>query len=230
MKREKKTIGSIPAIVWGKPSEKVYLYVHGKLSQKENAEEFARLAEERGYQTLSFDLPGHGERAEEPRPCDLYHGTEDLDAVGKSVFQAWSSVSLYGCSIGAFFSLHAYRDRHFEKCLFQSPVVDMEYLIGRMFQWFGVTEEQLRERGEVPTPMETLSWSYYQYVREHPVTRWPSPTHILYGERDTLQSREVMTRFARRFAAELTVSGQSGHGFLAEEERAEEEAWLRRCL
>ena len=58
-------ISNIPAIVWGKESDKVYLFVHGKMSSKESAEVFAKIAEEKGYQTISFDLPQHGDRAHE---------------------------------------------------------------------------------------------------------------------------------------------------------------------
>ena len=61
-------IDGIPAILWGAPSDRVYIHVHGKQSRKEYAEEFAVLAEERGYQTLSFDLPRHGERQAEATP------------------------------------------------------------------------------------------------------------------------------------------------------------------
>lgn len=230
MKQTPYKIGSIPAIVWGEPSEKAYLYVHGKLSNKESAEAFAALAEERGFQTVSFDLPGHGERSGEDRSCGLFQAVEDLTAVGGWVFRRWASVSLYGCSIGAFFSLHAYRDRAFSNCLFQSPIVDMEYLTGRMFQWFGVTEEMLRERGEIPTPVETLSWPYYQYVKTHPIRAWNSPTQILYGGRDTLQSREVLEDFSRRFHARLTVSEQSDHPFLEPDDGPVVTAWLRESI
>ena len=38
MKTIKININNIPAIIWGKPSDKVYLYVHGKMSCKEVAE------------------------------------------------------------------------------------------------------------------------------------------------------------------------------------------------
>lgn len=68
MKKQNMRIGGIPAILWGEPSEHVYLHVHGKQSCKELAEEFAQIAQEKGFQTLSFDLPQHGERREEPTP------------------------------------------------------------------------------------------------------------------------------------------------------------------
>jgi hypothetical protein len=48
----------------------------------------------------------------------------------------------------------------------------MEYLIQNMMKWFNVSEELLKVKGEVPTPMgETLSWFYHTYVREHPVIK-----------------------------------------------------------
>lgn len=48
MKTQKITINSIPALVWGEPSRRAYLYVHGKLSSKESAAPFAELAAARG--------------------------------------------------------------------------------------------------------------------------------------------------------------------------------------
>ena len=220
-------MGSIPVILWGEPSQKVYLYVHGKQSDKESAAPFALLAQERGFQTVSFDLPAHGERRGEDVPCDIFHGMENLAVMGGFVFENWASVSLYGCSLGAFFSLHAFRGHPFANCLFQSPIVDMDYLIRQMFRWFGVTEDMLREQGQIATPIDTLSWPYLQYVRDHPIESWASPTSILYGGRADLQSREVMEAFARRFHAKLTVSEQSGHPFLEAADRAVAEAWLR---
>lgn len=53
-------INNIPAIIWGEQSDNVYLFVHGKMSSKEAAEEFAQIAEQKGYQTISFDLAQHG--------------------------------------------------------------------------------------------------------------------------------------------------------------------------
>lgn len=60
---KKLSIGGIPALTWGREADKAYIHVHGKMSRKEFAEDFAVIAEEKGYQTLSFDLPEHGERA-----------------------------------------------------------------------------------------------------------------------------------------------------------------------
>ena len=47
----------IPGIVYGEPSEWVYLYVHGKRGCKEEALPFAEQADAMGYQVMAIDLP-----------------------------------------------------------------------------------------------------------------------------------------------------------------------------
>ena len=74
MLMEKFIVEDIPAVLWGEPSDKIYIYVHGKQGYKEYAESFAEVAEDKGYQTLSFDLPKHGERNDAPEPCDIWQG------------------------------------------------------------------------------------------------------------------------------------------------------------
>lgn len=125
-------INGIPSIIWGKPSSKVFIHVHGKMSRKEYAGQFARIAESKGYQTVSFDLPEHGERQNSDYRCDVWNGTHDLNVIADYVFTHWESVSLYACSLGAYFALNCYADRSFEKCLFQSPIVDMKWLVQHM--------------------------------------------------------------------------------------------------
>ena len=223
-------IGGIPAILWGRPSDRVYIHVHGKQSRKEYAEAFATLAEERGYQTLSFDLPRHGEREMEATPCDIWHGVEDLRLIGAYVFPRWREVSLFACSLGACFSLHAWQGKPFRRCLFQSPIVDMDWLIGQMMGWFGVTEERLRREREIPTPIDTLSWDYWQYVREHPVVRWDVSTAILYAGKDTLQSEEVIRGFTEAHNCRLTIAAGSEHPFMGEGDGAIVRRWLAENL
>ena len=223
-------IGGIPAIVWGAPSEKVYLFVHGKLSSKATAAGFAGIAQEKGYQTLSFDLPRHGDRAESTERCDIWNGRNDVKRMCDAVFGRWKQAGLYGCSLGAFFSLHACGDYPFRSCLFQSPIVDMEYLIRQMLLWFDVSEQRLEREREVETPIDTLSWDYYQYVLNHPINRWDIPTSILYGGRDNLQSRQVMEHFADRFGCRLTISEASEHPFMEPSDAPIVEDWLRGSL
>ena len=206
-------LDDIPSILWGEDSNKVYVHVHGKMSRKEYAESFAAIAETKGYQTLSFDLPEYGERTD-PKRCDVWSGVSDLRTISDYAFANWERVSLYACSIGAYFSLNAYNAMPFEKALFQSPIVDMEYLIGKMFEWSGTTPDELRERKFIATKIDTLSWDYYSWVLAHPVTSWDKPTSVLYAGRDILQSREVIDDFCRRFNARLTVSPGSDHPFM----------------
>jgi len=226
MKIEKVSIGGIPALIWGPPSDWAYLCVHGKMSSKESAAELAGLAAARGFQTISFDLPQHGERRGGAERCDIWNGIHDLTAVGDEVFRRWKDVSLYACSLGAYFSLHAYAEYPFRKCLFQSPIVDMEYLIRQMFLWFGIYEERLAKEKEIDTPIDLMSWDYFQYVLTHPVTKWNAPTHILYGGKDDLQSLAVVQSFAERFGCVVTLSENSKHPFMEQEDLPVVQQWL----
>ncbi len=230
MRIEKCFIGGIPAVIWGEPSEKVYLFVHGKLSSKDAAAVFAQIAQEKGIQTLSFDLPQHGDRAQEPERCDIWNGIRDLTVMCDAAFARWQQVSLFGCSLGAYFSLNVCQNYPFRRCLFQSPIVDMEYLIRQMMVWFHVSPERLEQEREVETPIDTMSWNYFQYVLSHPVTRWDIPTAILYGGKDNLQSRKVMKHFAERFGCRLTVSEFSEHPFMEPSDYFIVEDWMRRNL
>ena len=226
MKTTKLYIEKIPVIIWGAKSDKAYIYVHGKMSDKESAENFAHIAESKGYQTISFDLPEHGERKNESYRCDIWNGISDLHGISSYTFANWISVSLFACSLGAYFSLQAYREIIFEKCFFLSPIVNMEYLIQNMFLWFHVTEDMLYTEREIPTPIDTLSWDYYQYVKENPATKWNSPTYILYGGKDNLQSLQVIENFAKTNHAVLTISEQSEHSFMGNEDDEVIKNWL----
>lgn len=221
------TIKNIPSIVWGEHKSKVFIYVHGKFQSKVYAESFAEIAEKKGYQTLSFDLPRHGDRAEENTPCDIWHGISDLQNIMAYATERWKNISLFGCSLGAFFALHAYKDFAFENCLFHSPIIDMEYLINKMFLWFNVSEQQLEKRGEIETPIDTLSWKYYSYVKEHPITCWKTPTNILFGGKDSMQTESIMQDFITKFGGRLTISQYSDHPFLSEQDKIIVTKWLQ---
>ena len=136
---------------------------------------------------------------------------------------------MYANSIGAYFSLLAFREARPEKSLFVSPILDMEKLIRDMMGWAGVTEEQLQEAGEIPTAFgETLSWEYLNYAVEHRITGWDSPTAILYAGQDPLAARETVADFARRFGCAVTVMENGEHWFHTEEQLAVLNAWIRK--
>ena len=64
-------IKDIPTLIWGTQSDKVFLYVHGQGGNKEEAQNFAAIVQEHGYQVLSIDLPKHGERKTDKKSCKL---------------------------------------------------------------------------------------------------------------------------------------------------------------
>ena len=58
MKKLKISIEGIPIIIWGEASEKVYIYVHGKMSRKE----YAEIAEKISNSANVFMIPGYGRK------------------------------------------------------------------------------------------------------------------------------------------------------------------------
>ena len=227
MKKEVLKIENIPAIIWGEKSDNLYIFVHGKMSSKEEARGFADIAERKGFQTLSFDLPEHGERKDKKYPCMVWNSVYDLGVIGNYTQRNWSSINLYGCSLGAYFSLLTYKDLPLKKCLFLSPILDMERLIQNMMKWFNISEQDLREKQTIPTPMgETLYWDYYCYVKENPIDKWNVPTAILYGSEDNMTEREIVEKFTKRFNCKLTVLENSEHWFHTEQQIAFLEKWL----
>ena len=217
MKKQTLKIENIPAIIWGEKSDNLYVYVHGKMSSKDEAGRFAEIAERKGYQVLSFDLPEHGERKSEKYPCTVFNGVHDLGIIGNYAQSNWINISLYGCSLGAYFSLLAYKDLPLGKCLFLSPVLDMERLIQNMMKWFNISEQELQKKQSIPILIgETLYWDYYCYAKENPIDKWDMPTEILYNSEDNLTEREIVERFAKRFSCGLTVLENSEHWFHTE--------------
>lgn len=134
MKSEYLRISGIPAILWGEPSEKLFIFVHGENSSKESAEDFARIVGEYGYMTLSFDLPGCGERANicsacVVEPCDLFHAARDLTVIYDYACTRWG-LSLCAKGKSAGFSAAAFDGKRFETCIFDSPDIPEDRLRG----------------------------------------------------------------------------------------------------
>ena len=218
----------IPAVLYGDSSEKLFLFIHGKMGCKEEASYFAEIICPKGYQVLSIDLPGHGERADEMERFVPWEVVPELQAVHDYAKEHWKSVSLYANSIGAYFSLLAFQNVKLEKSLFVSPILDMEKLIRDMMGWAGVTPEQLKAAGEIPTAFgETLSWKYLTYATENRITKWDSPTAILYAGQDHLTARQTVDDFARQFGCAVTVMENGEHWFHTEEQLSVLDAWLQ---
>nr|WP_320024217.1 alpha/beta hydrolase [uncultured Acetobacterium sp.] len=226
-------INGIPAILWGEKAQKLFVAVHGNMSSKADdvivilAEKVTQL----GYQVLSFDLPEHGERSNEPTPCKVQNCIKDLSAIMEYAKTKWDEISLFACSIGAYFSLLAYKDDNLKQCLFLSPVVDMERVINNMMTWFSVSEVQLQAEKEVATPIgQILYWDYYCYVKEHPINFWNKPTAILYGSADDLCEFDTVSNFAQQFNCDLTVMEHGEHYFHTEEQLEFFRQWLEKRI
>ena len=231
MRTEKRIVGGAPALLWGEPAEGIYLFIHGQDGYKEEAEPFAALAAARGRQVLSVDLPGHGERKNKGETLLPWMAVPELQAVMEYAARGWKRVAVRANSIGAWLSMLAFGRARLEKCLFVSPVLDMERLIHNMMGWAGVTEAELAERREIETDFgQTLSWEYLQYARARAIGTWEAPTEILYAGRDNLVERETVDAFAGRFGCGLTVVEEGEHWFHTPEQRTVLEEWTRKNL
>ena len=185
-------------------------------------------------------LGGSAGEAEHFRPlfpdCDVigldYHGIAPWDA-GREIEDAvrklcgeYESVQFIGNSIGAFLAMHAGVDTLLERAYLISPVVDMEALIRMQMAQDGVTEEDLKEKGTIPSSFgPAYSWEYLCYVRKHPI-EWNVPTAILYGEHDNLTPYETIALFANAHGASLTVMPNGEHWFHTGEQMAFLDEWL----
>lgn len=134
MKKQELTLAGVPAILYGKRSRKVYLYIHGKNGCKEEAERFANTACSAGWQVLAIDLPEHGARRDRPEQLLPWAVVPEIQAVYARMQPVWPHIRLYGVSIGAWLAMQALRAEKLEKALLVSPVVDMETLILSMMQ------------------------------------------------------------------------------------------------
>lgn len=229
MNIEKRTIYHIPALLWGTERERLILAVHGSHSSKidDCIWVLAEEATARGYGVLSFDLPQHGEREYETEPCMVSSCVSELAEVYRFARETAREVSLFGCSMGVYFSLLAFADVPIARAWFLSPVTDMERIIQNMMVACNISEETLEELQTIQTPYETLYWDYYRYVKEHPIVSWPHPTRILRGEDDSLSELASVADFASRFHCVLTEQPGGEHWFHTAEELDYFRHWLR---
>lgn len=227
MDKKELTIRQIPCVLYGAPAKQVFVYVHGKCGCKEEAEAFAGNVTSRGYQVLAMDLPGHGHRKAEAERFVPWEVAPELGRIYDAIRESYEAVSLYAGSIGAYFSLLGFPEGAFRRVLLAAPVLDMERLICRMMEWASVTPKQLESEGEIPVDFgDPISWRYYQYAREHPVSHSLGPTAVLYPQRDHLTERETAERFSNRFGARLTVMPDAGHFLHTQEQLAALQKWI----
>lgn len=218
----------IPAVLWGESASKLLIEVHGNLSNKEDTviSMMAERAVQHGYQALSFDLPKHGEHANEPYECNPWNCISDLTAVFEFTRSLSANTSLFACSMGTYFSLLAYPNCGIKQSLFLSPVVNMERIIQNMMTGFQVSEERLKKERQILLPIgQTLDWDYYSYVRENPVSDWGIPTAILYGSDDDVTAWNEIAAFSAKYKAGVQVLDHGEHYFHMEEQLQAFDAW-----
>ena len=183
--------------VWGAESEKAYIYVHGLNGSSKDAENFAGIAEGKGWQVLSFTIPSFEPAGTLPIIRSVY----------KYACKRWKDISLYGVSIGAWYSMIFFHDKPITQTMLVSPVVSMKNLIARMMNSAGITPQELREKGTIAN----LSWEYYMFACENEITSWHCPTKILYPENDNITPRNEIEDFAEKFSCGLTVLPDAEH-------------------
>ena len=74
MKTQPFLIGRIPAVLYGEYAERLWLFLHGQMGHKEEAEAFAKIVCPKGAQVLGIDLPGTRS------PSGAGQGAEPLDS------------------------------------------------------------------------------------------------------------------------------------------------------
>ena len=194
--------------------KKALVYIHGKGGNAEECEHYRPLFPD-------CDVIGFDYHAQTP-----WEAQAEFPAYFNELCRDYDSVSIIANSIGAYFALNSLCDIPLEKAYFISPVADMEKLICTMLSWAGVTEAELQEKGTIETDFgDTLSLEYLRWVREHPFS-WHTPSVILYGQRDNLQSRETICEFAERINAALTVMETGEHWFHTPEQMAFLDNWI----
>lgn len=195
--------------------KKAVIYIHGKGGTSEEAKHYVPLFPE-------WDVIGFDYQSETP-----WEAKTEFSAFFAQIKQNYDAVSILANSIGAYFGMSALDGTEIQTAYFISPVVDMVTLITQMMAWAGVTEEELESKKEIKTAFgETLSWEYLCYVRSNPI-QWKAPTYILYGSRDDLTSFAVISEFAEKSGATLTVMENGEHWFHTEEQMAFLDSWLR---
>ncbi len=194
--------------------KKLIAYIHGKGGSAEEAEHYKSLFKD--CEVIGFDYA-----AQSP-----WEAKDEFPRLFDSICGKYESVMVIANSIGAYFTMIYLHDRRIVKAFLMSPGVYMEKLITDMMMWADVTEDKLREKGEIETTFgETLSWKYLCYVRENPVV-WTVPTHILYGEKDHLTSYETVSKFANQSNATLTIMKNGEHWFHTEEQMKYLDHWM----
>lgn len=195
--------------------KKAVIYVHGRNGSPDEADHYRRFFDET-YDVIGFDYKSEIPWEAKEEFCDYFN------TIGKS----YKNVLLIANSIGAYSSLISLSEKHIEKALFISPIVDMEKVILDMMKLANVTEAKLKKEQVITLPFSRiLSWKYFSFAKDNRIT-WNVPTSILYGEKDHITSLDTITSFANKINARLTVMPDGEHWFHTREQMEFLDIWI----
>ena len=194
---------------------KTVIYVHGLGGAASESDRLGVLFP--GCDVIGFDY-----RAQTP-----IEAADEFPAYFDKLSENRGPVILAANSIGAYYSMISLTKKQVEKAFFISPVVDMEALVRRIMTVNGITDRELQEKKEITVGSgQTLSWDYFEYVKDHPV-KWDVPTEILYGENDALVPRDEIAVFSVKTGSGLTVMKNGEHWFHTSAQLSFLDSWIR---
>ncbi|MCR4925333.1 MAG: GNAT family N-acetyltransferase [Clostridiales bacterium] len=195
-------------------SDNAVIYIHGKGGNTLEAEH---------YKSFFPDSFVYGFDYKSVNPWDA---RQEFQKELERLSTKYKKITLIAVSIGAYFSMNAGLDNYISKAYFISPIANMEKLIKDMILWAGVTEKELEEKKIIPTAFgEDLSWEYLQYVRSNKIS-WNTPTDVLYGSTDNLQSLDTIKEFVSNSNSTLTIMDGGEHWFHTAEQMDFLDKWL----
>ncbi len=200
-------ISKIPALLYGEPSDRVFLYLHGQCGCKEDAERFAQAACQNQWQVASVAFPGYGERSQEQAVWEPEEILSELQDVMHELSEKWSKVALAACGLGAWFSLIAFANQPLQKILLISPILDLHSLAGAQKKSSQITGDFL------PSDiLQSLPDSFWEFAKKYAALPTPhAPTALIFGRQDSLTSFDAVESFVSKTHAKLTVLEEAGH-------------------
>lgn len=221
----------IPAAVWGSRSKKVYIYAHGQGGSKDDAELLASVVCEQGWQVISFDLSEHGQRRHEPASCDPRRAILEFREILSYAKNRWDEVALFAVSLGAWLDLQSFRDEKLSDCLFVSLILDMKYVISNIMCQADVSEERLKQERMILTPAgQPFFWEYWSFVLNNPITKWETPSRILYAENDDMTPLYIAKNFTQQFDCTLSIMKNGEHWFHTPQQLDYLRKWIKSAV
>ena len=204
MKREDFSIGEIPMMLLGDSSDRIFLYIHGLNGDGLGAIRFSNFAYK--WQTLGIRLPKG-----EIRPEIL---TPQLQEILKFLKSRWKTIAIRANSFGAWLSLISFPNEKFDRCLFVSPLLNIEsYILSKMARE-SITEDRLRREGTIDLESGLqISWNYLEFARKNPVHSISSKTRILHCTGDEVIPIDESKKFAAENNCELEIIDGQEHWF-----------------